>query len=294
VPLVLVIYVLRNNLEKQFKTLIRLKLLFPNGNFKIDIDRQEYIKKHLGFKDLRTLKSQFKSLLKLNWMWKDKRTNNYNLRSFVAVSDFKEDEYYGGYEVNKNDLKCFKAWLGCVIFDYCVIRFWQKFIKSDLRKIKINEAEYFKISQKGKGCVREKGSNNKTLSFRILLREPAKIALNGVSKFLGISKSKVNRLKQEAILNKYIEVKHIQYVTNFPITTPKNKLDFFQETFIEDCDLDKDSCEIAPTGENKSSDFYKIGQRKGFLIKSKGKIIKNDIDIIQPLKAVRKRFKNYK
>jgi hypothetical protein len=297
VPFALVTHVLRNNLEKQFKTLIKLKLLFPQGNFKLDEKVIEKVKKQLGFRDKRTFKSHFNRLLELNWIWKDKRTSNYNLRSFVVICELNEIEYHGGYEIGQKDLKSFSAWLGGVIFDYCTLRFWQKFIKSEIKVIKIGDSEYFKLRPKGKDCVLNKGGNNITLPFGRLLHEPAFSALEGVSKFLRINKSKVNRLKQEAILKNYISVKHNHHTTNIPTNIPKATFDFFQGKFIEISKEEMDSFENTSSGLLDSKDclgYSGFGQGEGVLIKLHGKIRKIDIDIIQPIKTVRKRIKKYR
>jgi hypothetical protein len=248
---------------KSTKTFLTLKLLFPQGNIKLTIEQKKFICATCGFKNTSTLNSHIEKLVTIDWIWFDERTKNYNFRSIQSICKKLDLKINIGYEIELKDIQQFDAWLGGMIYGYCCFLFWKTFISSDKGSLSLsNLKRYLKIPQKGKGCVREKGSTNKVLSFSNLVEEPAPIALNGVQRLLGIDKSKLNRIKQNAIREKYIKVEHSYTITQIP-TSLKNH-------------------------------FTKHIEVTGFLMIRNNKVIQINIDLINPTKMTRKRISKRK
>lgn len=194
--------------------------MFPEGNSKLTSEDRKKLMQICEINDLRTLKKSLDFLEKdLNWLWYDYRTKNYNFRSFAVICSQKNLELNYGHKIYLSEAKSIKAWLGGVIFNICRISFWRKQIKRFIngqKELSVNNVVYFLIPQKGKGCVRQKGSNNKALSFSLLVLEPAPISLNGISKYFSLDKSKVNRLKKLAEKQNYLKVEHCLEELNIP------------------------------------------------------------------------------
>ncbi len=249
---------MKNGLVKTTKIFIALKLKFPQGNIKLTTDQKKLICETCGIKNTITLNSYIKQLVTLDWIWYDERTKNYNFRTIQSICIKLDLKINIGYQIELKDIKQFDAWLGGMIFSYCCFLFWKRFINSNKKELNLLEVIYYKIPQKGKGCVRQKGITNKVLSFSLLVEEPAPISLTGVHRLLGIEISKLNRIKQSAIQQKYIQVEHSSNITEIPISL-KNQ-------------------------------FSKHKEVTGFLMIKNNKVIEINIDMIKPTKMPRKRI----
>ncbi len=243
---------------KATKTFLTLKLIFPQGNIKLTIEQKKFICETCGFKNTSTLNRYIQELVTNDWIWYDERTKNYNFRSIQSICKKLDLKINIGYEIELKDIQQFDAWLGGMIFSYCCFLHWKTFISGDKKELSLHNVKYYKIPQKGKGCVRQKGSTNKVLSFSNLVEEPAPIALNGVQRLLGIDKSKINRIKQNALREKYIQVEHSYTITEIPISLKNH--------------------------------FSKHIEVAGFLMIKNNKVIKINIDLIKPTKMTRKRI----
>lgn len=194
--------------------------MFPQGNSKLTLEQRKRLMQICEIKDLRTLKNTFAFLEnELDWLWYDSRTKNYNFRSFKLLCSRNDLELNYGHKLNLSEVKYLDAWLGGVIFNICRISIWRnqiKRFKNGQREWTVNNVEYFLIPQKGEGCVRRKGTTNKALSFPSLMFEPAPIALNYVSEFLTLEKSKVNRLKKLAIQKGYLKIEPCRMELDIP------------------------------------------------------------------------------
>lgn len=194
--------------------------MFPQGNSKLSPDQRKKLMEICEIKDSRTLKKSLNYLEKdLNWLWIDYRTKNYNFRSFSVICSSNELELNYGHKIDISEIKNIDAWLGGVIFNICRLSIWRnqiKKFKNGQREFSVNNVEYFLIPQKGKGCVRRKGTTDKTLSFSMLMDEPAPIALNYVSQLLSIEKSKVNRFKLLAMEKGFLKIEHSREELNIP------------------------------------------------------------------------------
>jgi len=257
----LTIFIVKNGLTNAAKVFIALKSMFPEGNTKLTAQHRYYIMSICGIKDSRTLKKCLEYLIRLNWIWYCHRTKNYNLRSFFVICSMNDLKYNYGHSIDVFKLSKFNALLGVIIFNFCRISFWRtqiRLLKEGKKEITVNRVVYFLLPQKGKGCVRRKGGTNKAFSFSALIKEPAPISLNGVSRFLGIDKTKVHRLKQIAENENYLKVQHSYEEIPIPVTSASN-----YNRFSED------------------NRFVKV---------KNGKIIAVNIDVVSPTNIHRKRL----
>jgi hypothetical protein len=194
--------------------------MFPQGNSKLSPDQRKKLMEICEIKDIRTLKKSLDYIEKnLNWLWFDYRTKNYNFRSFSLICSRNKLDLNYGHKIDISEVKILDAWLGGVIFNICRLSIWlnqiRKF-KNGQREFSVNNVGYFRIPQQGKGCVRRKGTTDKTLSFSMLMDEPAPIALNYVSQFLSLEKSKVNRLKLLAMEKGFLKIEHSREELDIP------------------------------------------------------------------------------
>lgn len=240
--------------------------MFPQGNSKLTLEQRKRLMQICKIKDLRTLKSSLAHLeTELNWLWFDSRTKNYNFRSFVLLCSRNDLELNYGHKLNLLEIENLDAWLGGVIFNICRNSIWRNQIirfKDGQREWSVDNVEYFLLPQKGKGCVRRKGTTNKALSFSSLMFEPAPVALNYVTELLSLEKSMVNRLKKKAESKGYLTIKHSLEEVGIPI----------------------ENLEIY----NQHSD------EKGYAKVINGKVMLVKSDIVEPTNLIKKRLKKHK
>lgn len=240
--------------------------MFPQGNSKLTPEHQKKLMQFCEIKDMRTLRNSLAHLEKeLDWLWYDSRTKNYNFRSFSLLCLRNNLEFNYGHKLNLLEVKNLDAWLGGVIFNICRLSIWRnqiKRFKNGQREWSVNNVGYFRIPQKGGGCVRRKGTTNKALSFSLLMFEPAPIALNYVSEFLSLEKSKVNRLKKLAIQKGYLKI----------------------EPCLTELDIPKENIKLY----NQHSDA------KGYVKIIDGKVMLVNSDLVEPTNLTKKSLKKRK
>jgi hypothetical protein len=260
------VHIIREGLINKAKLFLALKIMFPQGNLKLLKEHREKLMQICEIKDLRTLKNNLDYLEnELNWLWFDTRTKNYNLRSFIVLCSINNLELNYGHKLNLLEVKNLDAWLGGVIFNICRLSIWRnqiKKFKDGQREWSVSNVEYFLIPQKGEGCVRRKGTTNKALSFSLLMFEPAPIALNYVSGFLSLEKSKVNRLKKLAIQKGYLKI----------------------EPCLTELDIPKENIKLY----NQHSDA------KGYVKIIDGKVMLVNSDLVEPTNLTKKSLKKRK
>jgi hypothetical protein len=240
--------------------------MFPQGNSKLTSEQRNRLMQICEIKDSRTFNKILEYLKdELDWLWFDNRTKNYNFRSFSSLCSMNNLDFNYGHEIKELEVKNFDAWLGGVIFNMCRIFFWRKkikLLKSGQKEVIVNKVVYYSIPQKGKGCVRRKGTTDKALSFSSLLFEPAPIALNGICIFFSLDKSKVNRLKKLAEKHHYLKIEHCQ----------------------EELNISKENMMLFNLN-NENEGYAKFDNGKVILVKS---------DLITPTNLTNKSLKNYK
>ena len=240
--------------------------MFPQGNSKLTSEHRKKLMQICDIRDYRTLKNTLDCIENnLDWLWFDSRTKNYNFRSFRLLCSRNNLELNYGHKLDLLEVKNLDAWLGGVVFNVCRHSIWRnqiKKFKGGQREWSVNKVGYFRIPQKGKGCVRRKGTTDKALSFSSLMYEPAPVALNYVTELLSLDKSKVNRLKKMAESKGYLIVEHC----------------------LEDIDIPKENMNLY----NQHSDA------RGYVKVINGKVVLVKSDIVKPTNLTKKCLKKRK
>ena len=216
VPLRFCSLILTENLENTASVFLALKFLFIEGNFFLDENVFHKIKTMCGIKSEKTIKKHFEILVQLNWIWINQFNNLVNIKSLLKILNEKNinDFYY--FKIYPNQLKNLNGYLGAALFTYCSYKFWRSQIMSGRSNIKIGNISY-SIFKRGGRRVIISDVNKKAISSLSLSKLLTPIALVGVSKIFRLSKSKVNRLKLEAIKQRLLHVKSSFKKIDIPI-----------------------------------------------------------------------------
>lgn len=206
VPIDLFIYSVQNNLENQLKTYLELKFLFVSGNFTLSSANRKRIIQKCGFKSHNTLDNHLDVLMDLNWIYIIPEKKQIVLRSSIALVPIKTKI---NVKIESANLGYFKGFIGLVLFSYLTNYFWSKKItkiKEGLRYIEVEENKIYSVKKEKKVVIDNGKSRIVPLGF--LRHEPAPCALKGAASYYKINRSKINRLKQEAIKAGFLESKN--------------------------------------------------------------------------------------
>lgn len=206
VPLRFCSLVLKENLENTASVFIALKFLFVEGNFFMDDNVLCKVGKMCSIKSGKTIQKHFDNLVELNWIWINQYNNLVNLKSFSNILDQYEIDDYFYFMLSEKQLKKFRGFLGATLFTYCIYKFWRALVLSNLRNGKIANVPY-SVFKRGDRRVIISDVTNKLISPLYYSKLQTPVALILVSKCFQLSKSKVNRLKLEAIKCKFLEAK---------------------------------------------------------------------------------------
>lgn len=206
VPLRFCSLVLKENLENTASVFISLKFLFVEGNFFMDDNLLGKVGKMCSIKSAKTVQKHFDNLVELNWIWINQYNKLVNLKSFSNILDQYEIDDYFYFILSEKQLKKFRGFLGATLFTYCSYKFWRAFILSNRSKAIVANIPYSIFKRSGRRVIIS-DVTNKLISPLYYSKLQTPVALILVSKCFQLSKSKVNRLKLEAIKCKFLETK---------------------------------------------------------------------------------------
>jgi hypothetical protein len=206
VPLRFCSLVLKENLENTASVFIALKFLFVEGNFFMDDTVLDKVRKMCLIKSKKTVQGHFNKLVELNWIWINEYNELVNLKSFsnILYQNGIEDYYF--FNLSERQLKKFKGFLGATLFTYCSYKFWRAFVLSNQSRTIVANVPYSIFKRRGRRVIIS-DVTNKLISPLYYSKLQTPVALILVSKCFQLSKSKVNRLKLEAIKCKFLKVK---------------------------------------------------------------------------------------
>lgn len=197
---------LRNNLEKQLKLFLLLKLFYDGVVIKKDESFYKNVLPFSGYKCKKSFDTNFDRLLQLDWIVYKSHLNQFSLRSFDRIN-IQSDETANWYcTIKLSDLNRFKGFLGGAVFAFCHAKFWRKFIFDESNKKLVPEIKLIKLGKRKRRVVKNNETTLKSHPLPSVFNFSAPIALNGVKSFLNLSKSKINRLKEAANQEKYLIV----------------------------------------------------------------------------------------
>lgn len=206
IPLRFCSLILKENLENTASVFIALKFLFVQGNFYLDDIVLENVRKMCLIKSKKTVQGHFDKLVELNWIWTNQYNGMVNIKSFSNILYQYGIEDYFFFMLSEQQLKKFRGFLGATLFTYCSYKFWRAFVLSNRSKAIIANVPYSIFKRRGRRVIIS-DVTNKLISPLYYSKLQTPVALILVSQCFQLSKSKVNRLKLEAIKCKFIKVK---------------------------------------------------------------------------------------
>ena len=206
VPLRFCSLVLKENLENTASVFIALKFLFVEGNFFMDDNVLCKVGKMCSIKSGKTVQKHFDNLVELNWIWINQYNKLVNLKSFSNILDQYDIDDYFYFMLSEKQLKKFRGFLGATLFTYCGYKFWRALVLSNQSNAKIANVPYSIFKRRGRRVIIS-DVTNKLISPLYYSKLQTPVALILVSKCFQLSKSKVNRLKLEAIKCKFLVAK---------------------------------------------------------------------------------------
>jgi hypothetical protein len=232
VPLRFCSLVLKENLENTASVFMALKFLFVEGNFHLDDTVLESVRKMCVIKSKKTVQRHFEKLVELNWIWTNQYNDMVNMKSFSNILKQYEIEDYYFFMLYEKQLKKFRGFLGATLFTYCSYKFWRAFVLSNRNKAIVANVPYSIFKRRGRRVILS-DVTNKSISPLYYSKLQTPVALILVSQCFQLSKSKVNRLKIEAIKCKLLKVKG----TFKKIDIPFNELNFAKAEKVIDYTL---------------------------------------------------------
>ncbi len=206
IPLRFCSLVLKENLESTASVFIALKFLFVEGNFFKDDNVLDKVGKMCSIKSGKTVQKHFDNLVELNWIWINQYNKLVNLKSFSNILDQYGFEDYFYFILSEKQLKKFRGFLGATLFTYCSYKIWRALILSNRSKAIVANIPYSIFRRRGRRVIIS-DVTNKLISPLYYSKLQTPVALILVSKCFQLSKSKVNRLKLEAIKCRFLVAK---------------------------------------------------------------------------------------
>ena len=194
VPVQLFSIAIEKNISRELKLFLFLKI-YTSGHFKLSNTFIDYACYSLDYKSPKTLKKHLDSLLKLKWITLNSKSGSYRIIGFAQLSRKLKITSSKSVEFRYSNLKTFSGFVAAVTITYLMM------VKS----------------------LHEKRSREKKWS-RSKSRCPFlyHLPLTYMSKCLSINKSKVQRLRKEAVNASYILVTKNFYFTKVPLEQVNN------------------------------------------------------------------------
>lgn len=186
IPYDLVVYVLKHKLTKPFALYIYLKNTC-SGKRRISKGDFHNIANDMGYMSIKSVKSNLKRLIKLNWIGYDKCSNIYFIRGYDKVREMYGFENRAGVEFKLIDLPKLDGWMIAVIITKLnKWRRWQAINSKDIN----SDAERYKWRSKHAS------------DFYYFPN-----SVSYLSSVLSISKSRIHRLLVKSWHNGFIDIK---------------------------------------------------------------------------------------
>ncbi|MBT8244934.1 MAG: hypothetical protein HKP48_08295 [Winogradskyella sp.] len=184
-------WVVLNNTENPFRLFVYLKLSYPLGKITWNTYNIDCASLTLC-NTTKTIKSNFKRLIKLKWLYYDEEFQYYRLLSLEKIRQDYDWVSRRAYPFTYNDLNHIRATLGAIIYTQPYKTYCRKFFKRSSNVLKSRSA-------------------NESIAFSCDIKRYAEVSVLSIHKFYGITICKAVRLKQQAEKFGLIEVKK-QYI----------------------------------------------------------------------------------
>tara|TARA_R110002049_G_scaffold101964_3_gene247250 strand:+ start:10492 stop:11214 length:723 start_codon:yes stop_codon:yes gene_type:complete len=180
-------WVVQNNSENPFRLYVYLKLSYPSGkihwdNYNIDCASLTLCK------TTKTVKSNFKKLEKLEWLYYDEEYKYYRLLSLEKIRENYNWVSRRAYPFTYKDVTHIRATLGAIIYTQPYKTYCRKHFKRSSNVLKSRSAD-------------------ETITFSCDTKKYAEVSVLSIKDFFGITINKAVRLKQAAERWGLIEVK---------------------------------------------------------------------------------------
>jgi hypothetical protein len=180
-------WVVLNNSENPFRLFVYLKLSYPSGKLtwtKYDIDCASITLCNVT----KTIKSNFKRLIKLKWLYYDEEFQYYRLLSLEKIRQDYDWELRRAYPFTYKDVTHIRATLGAIIYTQPYKTYCRKHFKRSSNVLRSRSAD-------------------EPIAFSCDIKKYAEISVLSIREFYGITICKAVRLKQAAEKLGLIEVK---------------------------------------------------------------------------------------
>lgn len=194
VPVQLFSIAIEKNLTRELKLFLFLKI-YTSGHFKLSNTFIDDACCSLDYKSPKTLKKHLNSLLKIKWITLNSKSGSYRIIGFAQLSRKLKITSSKSVEFRYSNFKTFSGFVAAVTITYLMM------VKS-LREKRSREKKWSR-------------SKNRCQALYHL-------PLTYMSKCLSIDKSKVQRLRKEAVNTSYISITKNFYYTNIPLEQANN------------------------------------------------------------------------
>ena len=199
VPIQLFIDAQQKNYAKKLRFFLLLKLLYFCGKTRLEEDELLFIEFIEEIRCRKTSLGYIKFLREKSWLFYNKKTGYYLLKSFERIRRENNWEVGLAFPIDSSSYRNIKAVTGAVIYGYLHKDFWRKL--------------------KRKRSVRIKGRTYHFLSPKFNYQEKAApVSVLGICKIFNISQSTATKLKKEAVMHKLLFVQK-----NYSVGIPNKK-----------------------------------------------------------------------
>ena len=174
-------------MPKNLDLFFLLKLIYKQGKFKLCNETISFLSL-VEYKGFKTIKNQIKNLEEINWIYRNKKTGYYIIKSFDRIR--KENSWHVrlAFKINFSNYYKINAVTGAVIYGYLHKDFW-RWVKKEK-------------------SVQLKGSTYNFPKFNFNYKDkPAPVSIIGVNQIFDIPQSTASRLKKAARKEKLLLVK---------------------------------------------------------------------------------------
>jgi len=180
-------WVVQNNIESPFRLFVYLKLYYPSGKLiwhNYDVDCASLTLCNVT----KTIRSNFKKLEKLKWLYYDNEYEYYRLLSLDTIRENYNWVSRKACPFSSKDIAHIRASLGAIIYTQPYKTYCRKYFK------------------RGSNVLKSRSADEPT-AFSCDIKKYAEVSVLSIRNFFGITINKAVRLKQAAEKQGLIEVK---------------------------------------------------------------------------------------